>query len=174
MKVLIIVAQENYQDHEYMVPKMILEKEGIETITASKQKGICQGSLGGSTEAELSLSEVNIEEYIAIIFVGGSGAIRYQQDGEVNKIIQNCIEKNKILAAICIAPTILAYSGILQGKKATVWNNDNQQSKLLEEKGVQYTNEDVTVDGKIITANGPHAAEQFGKTILKLLKKSRP
>lgn len=174
MKVLIIVAQENYQDHEYMIPKMILEKEGIETITSSKEGGICQGSLGGSTEAELSLSKVKVEEYSGIIFVGGMGAVKYQQDQEAQKIIQEAIEKKKILSAICIAPTILAHSGALEGKKATVWNGDNQQSKLLEEKGAQYTGEDVTVDGKIVTANGPLAAEQFGKSILDLLKQSRP
>jgi protease I len=41
---------------------------------------------------------------------------------------------------------------------------------LLEKKGVKYTGRNVEVDGKIVTANGPEAAEEFGKAILKLLE----
>ncbi len=169
-KALFIVAQEGYQDHEYGAPKEILEKAGIEVITASKKAGICKGRFGSIIQAALSLAEVKVKNYDLVVFIGGPGAVKYQQDGEAHKIAQETVRLGKILAAICIAPIILAYAGVLKGKKATVWNEDGQQGKVLEKNGAIFTNEKVTVDGRLITANGPAAAEEFGKRILILIQ----
>ena len=88
------------------------------------------------------------------------------------KIAQQAVEQNKILGAICIAPSILANAGVLKNKKATVYPSE---SSNLKTKGAIYTTEDVTRDGNIITANGPAAAQDFAETItqalLELIKK---
>jgi len=170
MKALMIIAQENYQDHEYNDTKKILEDANVEIITSSESVGLCKGAFGATTEATVALSEVNVSDYDAIIFIGGSGAKNYQKNVQAHLTAQEAINRNKLLAAICIAPTILAYAGVLDGKKATVWNEDNQQSKILEENGSIFVDETVVVDGKIITANGSPAAEQFGKKILEMLQ----
>ena len=82
------------------------------------------------------------------------------------------MEKQKILAAICIAPAILAKAGVLEGKNATVWSSvlDKGPIKILEENGANYVEKDVVVDGNIITANGPQAASEFGRKIVEILK----
>ncbi len=169
MKALFIVAQQGYQDLEYGVPKQILEQAGIKTVTASKVRGVARGKIG-STMAELALKEVRVEEYEVIIFVGGPGAVRYQQDKEAWRIAQETVEKGRLLGAICIAPTILAYAGVLKGKKATVWNEDGEQEPLFKKMGITYTGKAVTQDGMIITANGPGAARDFGKKIVDVLQ----
>jgi protease I len=167
---LFIVAQNGYQDYEYGIPKKILEDAGINTITASKEVGPCKGSHGGTTEATISLAEINVDNYDTIIFIGGPGATAYQHDVQAHLTAQESINRNKILAAICIAPTILAYADVLEGKKATVWNEDNKQAEILTKNGAIFTDQPVVTDGKIITANGPPAAEEFGKKILELLQ----
>jgi protease I len=169
-KALFIIAQNGFQDHEYSAPKKILEEAGVEVITASREKGRCRGKFGLETEATVSLEEVNVDEYDAIVFVGGPGAIAYQHDVQAHLTAQEAINRKKVLAAICIAPTILAYAGVLEGKKATVWNGDGQQKEILEKNGAIFTGESVTVDGRIITANGPPAAEEFGRKILDCLR----
>jgi protease I len=170
-KALLIVAQEGYQDHEYGETKKVLEEGGVEVITASKEVGPCQGSFGSSTEATVALAEVNVDDYDAIVFIGGSGASVYQHDVQAHLTAQEAINRNKILAAICISPTTLAYAGVLEGKKATVWDDGQRtQAKILEDNGATYLAEDVVVDGNIITANGPPAAEKFGQAILEKLK----
>lgn len=171
MKSLFIIAPTGFQNKEYSVPKEILETAEIEVITASKTGGTAKSSSGATVQATHNLSQVQVSDYDAIVFIGGPGAVIYQHDYEAHKIAQDAFNQNKILAAICIAPTILAHAGVLQNKKATVWNGDSQQGKLLQSKGANFTNESVTVDSKIITANGPDAAEEFGKKILRLLTK---
>ncbi|MEK6938791.1 MAG: DJ-1/PfpI family protein [Nanoarchaeota archaeon] len=170
MKAVFVIAHRGYQDLEYAIPKKILEEAGIEVVTASKSGGTCVGKLGGMVKESISLADIKVDQYVAVVFIGGPGAVSYQQDSEAHKLAQEALSNHKWLAAICIAPTILAYSGVLKGKKATVWNTDVRQEEVLRTNGAKYTGEKVTVDGKIITANGPEAAEEFGKTLVKLIK----
>ena len=78
--------------------------------------------------------------------------------------------KGRVIAAICLAPVILANAGILNHKKATV---AGKEAKTIEEKGAEYMGPGVTVDGNIVTANAPKQSKLFGQTIGKLLK-NRP
>jgi protease I len=66
------------------------------------------------------------------------------------------------VAAICIAPVILAKAGLLTHKKATVFSSEIE---TIEELGAYYTGMDVTVDGNIITAYGPQSTLRFAKRI---------
>lgn len=174
MKALLIIAFENYQDLEYGKTREELEKAGIEVEVASERLGEAKGKLGGRVPVDLVLKDVDVKNYDAVVFIGGSGAVLYQNNSEAHRIIQDAKRENKFLAAICIAPTILAYAGALEGKKATVWSTpfEKRPIKILEENGAEYVSENVVTDGKIITANGPEAAEEFGKKIAESLLKS--
>lgn len=164
--VLLIIAQNGFRDEEYFKPKQILEEAGYKVVTASKQKGIARGKLGGTTQADIGLSDVNVDEYGAVVFVGGPGAADYFTDKTALSLAKEAYEKNKVVGAICIAPGILARAGILKGKKATVYPSELE---TLKDSGAICINRSVVVDGKIVTADGPDAAEAFGKEIVKLL-----
>ncbi len=170
MKILFIIAQEGFQDHEFGAPKKILEEASYELVICSKEVGKCKGAFGLEVEATISIDEVNVSDYEGVVFVGGPGAYKYQQDVQAHLTAQEAVNREKVLGAICIAPTILAYAGVLEGKKATVWNEDGKQQAVLEKNGAEFVDEPVVVDGRIVTANGPQAAEEFGNKLLELLK----
>ncbi|MEW5760952.1 MAG: DJ-1/PfpI family protein, partial [Candidatus Thermoplasmatota archaeon] len=113
------------------------------------------------------VEDIKIEDYDGIIFVGGSGAESYFSNKKALEIAKEGYEKNKVVGAICIAPAILANAGILKAKKATVWNG--KYKEILKKGGAIYTGEPVTIDGKIVTANGPQSASSFGKKIVEVL-----
>jgi len=168
--VLLIIAP-NFRDEELFDTKDVLEQAGLTTVIASKTAGTKKGMLGGTAEAEIAISKVNVANYKAIVFIGGSGSSVYFNDATALKIAKEAASKNKVTAAICIAPVILANAGILQGKKATVWDDEeNTYSSKIEEKGAIYTDKDVEKDGNIITANGPEAAKKFGNAIVSALR----
>ena len=75
--------------------------------------------------------------------------------------------KGKVVAAICIAPRILANAGLLEGVKATCYESETEAIKKL---GADFQPNDVVRDGKFVTANGPHAATDFGKAIAQALE----
>jgi len=172
MEALFIIAERNFRDEELLNPKEIMEKAGIKVEIASKTSGIKTGVLGAKASA-LSFSEIYIEKYKAVIFVGGPGSQQYFDDKEAIEIAKKAYEMDRIVAAICLAPVILANAGILEGKKATVWNTPHDKSciAMIEEKGAVFSGENVVQDGRIITASGPSAARAFGEKIVKAIKR---
>jgi protease I len=170
-KVLFIIAQNGFRDEEFFIPAEVLENNGIHVTVASIESGMCHGSLSGKVEAEISVSEARIKDYDCLAIAGGPGAKALKDFPEVISIIRDAEKNKKLIAAICIAPTILAEAGILKGKRATVWNTDKQQGKFIESKGAKYTGKEVEVDGDIITADGPMAAGPFGNAIVESLNR---
>jgi len=165
-----IIAEKNFRDEELFEAKEELEKRGFSCVIASKTAGEKKGALGGRAKAELSLKQVDVSQYNAIIFVGGQGAQQYFNDSEALSLARKALEKGKIVAAICIAPVILANAGILKGKEATVFQGNEA---MIENKGATYARRNVVVSGKVITACGPNAAREFGTEVAKAIKLNR-
>lgn len=167
-KALIILAHTGYQDIEYAGTRSALENAGKEIVIGAVETGTCTGSLGGNEEATVALRDVNVADYSHIAFIGGPGAVFLATDPDALKIANEAYRTEVPLGAICIAPVILAKARVLSGKRATVWNEDGQQQEVLETYGAEYTGETVTIDGKIVTGNGPAAAEEFGRMLVAL------
>lgn len=166
---LLILAQHGYQDFEYATTRKQLESAKFLITVASFKAGVCTGGLDGKEKASIGLKDVNVVLYDVIAFIGGPGASSFFTDPEAHRIAREALQQGKILGAICITPVILARAGVLKGKRATVWDSGGEQAAFLLDGGAQYTGENVTVDGKIVTANGPQAAEEFGRVIVGLI-----
>ena len=160
---LLIIAKNGYQDHELDGVRSALKEEGISVTLASTEAGQCTGKLGGREEATVSLSDIDVGSFDRICFIGGPGAEALKEDSEAVRIASESAQGEIPLGAICIAPLILAEAGVLQGKRATVWDSGGEQAKFLTDHGATYTGESVTRDGLILTGNGPEAAEEFGE-----------
>jgi protease I len=167
---VMIIAPTNFRDEEYQEPRQIIENAGVNVIVASVKPGICYGTYGARAEAERSISDVSASDFDAIIFVGGNGSSVYWDNSDAHRLCREAHQQGKILAAICIAPVTLARAGVLKGRRATVWSGEKDQLSAL---GTEYTGADVEVDGKMITANGPHAAKRFGNKIVEMLGETR-
>jgi len=172
-KILMAVAFKDFRDEEYFIPKEILEKAGFSIDTTSTKKGIAIGSQGGEAIVHMGMDEINLENYEAVIFCGGSGMANELDNQIFHKLAKDFYVNNKTVTAICVAPALLAKAGILEDKKATVWSSalDKSFIKILEENGAIYEDSPVRIDNNIITANGPDAAEEFGKAIKELLSR---
>ncbi|MBI5574107.1 MAG: DJ-1/PfpI family protein [Elusimicrobia bacterium] len=168
-KVVMIIAKDGFRDEEYFQPKEILVKSKVEVVTASSSKGTAKGMLGADAFVDISINEIDVKNYDAVVFVGGVGSSEYWDNATAHKIAQGTIKWNKILAAICIAPVTLARAGLLKNKKATVFSSEADE---LKESGAIYTGKNVEIDGNIVTASGPQSAKEFGKKILEILNKN--
>ncbi|MFT4343607.1 MAG: DJ-1/PfpI family protein [Candidatus Woesearchaeota archaeon] len=172
-KVLSIIAQRGFQDHEYSESKKALEDAGITVITAAPETKPAIGKFETEIIPDKALHEINYENYDAIITIGGPGALSLGDHLEYFKIITQANNAGKVIGAICIAPVLLGKAGLLKLRRATVWNADGMQSAIIERDGAQYTGETVTTDGNIITADGPASAKIFGEAIAKALLKTK-
>jgi len=172
-KIAIIIAFKNFRDEEYFDTKEILENNGFKTKTFSNEKGTAIGKFGGEVLINQTLNDLDIKDFDAIVFVGGSGAISFLNNIDSYNLIKKANENKKIIAAICIAPVILAQAGILKNKKATVWssNMDKSAIKILKENKAIFKEDLAISDENIITAKGPEAINDFAKEIIDKLNK---
>ncbi|MBU0586567.1 DJ-1/PfpI family protein [Candidatus Micrarchaeota archaeon] len=168
-KVLIVIAHKEFQDYEFVGTVKELKNADIEFDVVSTQAGTCTGSGGTEVEAK-GLESLEFNDYQAVAYIGGPGTIDVRADERFVELAKEFMDNGKVVAAICWAPTILAKAGVLKGKKATVWLGEDPEyetstSEVLKNYGAEFVNESVVENGKIITANGPQAASEFGKKI---------
>ena len=168
--VLMVIAPDQFRDEEYSRPKEVLEGLGARVVTASVAPGPCRGKLGMLARATVALNEVVPEEYDAIVFIGGAGASVFFDDLDAHRLAKTMHAARKVVAAICIAPSILARAGLLSHRNATAFASQRDD---LVAHGAVWTGAEVQVDGSIITANGPATAQDFGLAIADLLGLSR-
>jgi len=170
--VAMVVAFEGYQDKEFEVPKGRFEEAGFVVETVSYFAGSATGSLGGRAKVDLLLEDAvkKVDQYAAVVFVGGPGSVFYHKEKLAHKFAQEAAAKGKVVAAICLAPFTLANAGVLKGVKATAWTGGEFTSDRLAAEGAYFRDEPVVVENRIVTANGPAAAEEFARTIIQLLK----
>jgi len=165
-KAVMIIAQNNFRDEELLKPKEVLEKNGVIVTVASSSLKESTGMLGAKVKPDILFTNINVADYDAVIFVGGSGASEYWDNPTAHKIANEANNAKKIVGAICIAPVTLAKAGLLKDKKATTFSSTINDIKSA---GAKYTGAEVEIDGNIITASGPAAAQKFGETIVKAL-----
>lgn len=170
-RILIIIAQENFRDEELNEPRRLLTAAGHEVIIASEQPGPCKGMLGMDTTADLSFADAKaqLDTFDLVVMVGGSGAPKLAENPDVIALLQQAKASAKPMGAICISPIVFAKAGVLEGKKATVFKTPDSPQQLAQ-GGATYVEEKVVVDGKLVTADGPHSATDFGRALLKLLE----
>jgi len=167
MKILIAVAPEKFRDEELTVPLAAFRKAGIAADIASTRCGSCTGMMGAKTTATLTFDEVDPGQYGGLVIIGGSGSQTHLwKNGRLVQLVKNFHDSGKVVASICLAPVVLARAGILKGKKATCFESPDSLREM-KGGGAVLVSKPVVVDGTVITANGPSAAQEFADSILR-------
>jgi len=165
--VLMVIAPQNFRDEEYKEPFDLFTKSGIKVTTASIDTLPAKGMLGMVIKPDLTLEQITPDSFDALVIVGGSGCQVLWDNKTLHGIVASFNKTGKTVAAICIAPVVLARVGILKDIKATAFSTVKDE---IVKCGGQYTGNGVEVVGNIVTGSGPQAAKDFADAILERLK----
>ncbi len=115
--------------------------------------------------ADVTLDDAVKQKYDMIVLPGGlPGADHLDQDPRILGLLKEMSETDRYTAAICAAPKVLASAGLLDGKNATSF-----PGVLDAVDGVNYSEEAVVQDGKLITSRGPGTAMDFALALIENL-----
>ncbi len=170
-KILYLIAQNNFRDEEYFEPREIFQRAGHLVATASVEAKTCHGMLGRTVVANFAIGDVKPQLFDALVIAGGSGARDLAKNPVVLSVVSSFDTIGKPIAAICLAPEILAKAGVLKGKKATVFHDSLNSDSIntLKANGAKFLPDPIVRDGRILTAKGPQFAKHFGEEFLKLI-----
>ncbi|MCT1401039.1 DJ-1/PfpI family protein [Paenibacillus sp. p3-SID867] len=122
---------------------------------------------------EVTLDSVKVEDYDALAIPGGFEEAGFYNDGydsRFSKIIQEFHEQGKWIATICVAALTLGKAGVLEGRKATTYDHPTSIRKSqLREFGAHVVDEQIVVDGNLITSCNPATAFDVAFTLLEKL-----
>lgn len=177
-KILMVIAPDQFRDEELHVPRQAFEAQGWVVDTVSTKTGDVQGMLGAVEPVRQNLdfarAQVDQKAYDAVVVVGGMGSPEYLwEDASLHAILNTLAAQNRVVSAICLSGAVLAKAGLLQGKRATVWEMP-ESLEALKAGGCTYTGEPVTVDGNLVTANGPDAAQAFAQSVIDRVNALQP
>lgn len=109
-----------------------------------------------------SLKEINVNDYDGVILPGGMPGTNYlREDAKVIETVKTFAKSDKLVAAICAAPTVLGFAGVLEGKNASCY--PGMEDGLC---GAKVNTKEVNADGNIITSRGLGTAIPFALAII--------
>lgn len=161
-----VFLADGFEIIEALAPIDMLTRAGIDVKTVGVTGSLVSASCGVTVATDMTVDEFDFYDVEAIVLPGGMpGTLNLDSNSVVQKTIDNAININVPVCAICAAPSILGQKGVLEGKEATCFPG-------FEEKlsGAIISDEYVVTDGNIITARGAGVCIEFGLEIVKKLK----
>ncbi len=160
-----VFLAEGFEEIEALCPTDLLRRAGKEVKLIGVETMEVTGSHQIRVQADLSASDLPFEDLEAVILPGGlPGTLNLESSPVVQKVIDYCVEKGVLIAAICAAPSILGHKGLLKGKSVT-----SAPAFQKELTGGTLSAEYVVLDGTILTARGMGVSTQFGLKLVELL-----
>jgi putative intracellular protease/amidase len=134
-----------------IAPLLMLLKDKALLHTFSVDEKIVTSYSGLRVEAEVLLADVEPSNVDLLVIPGGEPKV-YRDRRDIQEFIQMVNMNERPIAAICGGPEFLAQAGILRGLRIAHGHDPEYASQVFKDSII--TEEDVIVEGTIITARG--------------------
>lgn len=157
---------DGFEEVEAISPIDMLKRAGAEVKTVGVTGKSVTGAHAITVEADLTEQEVRLGPDVeAVILPGGMpGTLNLEKSEKVKEAVRFAAENEKLVCAICAAPSILGHMGLLNGKEAIAYPGFEKDLY-----GASISERFVVRDGCFITAKGAGVAVDFGLEIVRAL-----
>ena len=167
MKRAVIITGPNFQDEEFTYPYYRLLEEGYSVDVATPDKVVVYGKYGVPAKPTIDTKDLKASNYDLVILPGGFEAPdRLRLRKEVLGFVKEMHDNGKLVAAICHGPWICISAGIIKGKRATGYMSIADD---IRNAGATYLEEDVVIDGNLITSPHYRNNGDFMKAVIKTM-----
>jgi protease I len=162
-KKIAFVAADGVEQIELTEPWEAVKKEGAEPELLSLEDGQIQGfehlDHGDKFDVDKTVADANPDDYAALVLPGGVANPDFLRvDDDVRKFVRSFFEAGKPVAAICHGPWTLIDAGVAKGATLTSWPTLKTD---LENAGANWVDEEVHVDGGLVTSRKPDDLPAF-------------
>jgi protease I len=162
-----VLAENLYQEMELWYPVYRFREAGAEVkIIGSGTSRTFTSKHGYPVTVDASVDEVRAEDFDAVIIPGGYAPDLMRRRPSMVHFVRRAYEEGKVVAAICHAGWMLCSAGVLPGKTATCFSSIKDD---LIHAGANYVDEEVVVDGNLITSRFPDDLPAFCREVIRAL-----
>lgn len=166
---LYMMLADGFEETEAVAALDIIRRAEIDIKTVGIGGRSILGAHKITVLADLEISETDFSDISGIILPGGMpGTLNLEKNEKVRELILECDKENKLIAAICAAPSILGNMGLLNGKRVTCF--PGFEDTLT---GAKVSDDLVCRDKNVITGKGAGAALCFGAEIADYFKEGK-
>ena len=170
-KRVLILATDGFEQSELMEPKAALEAAGFETVLASPKAGVIKGwkdqNWGDSVPVDALIADVAESDFDALLLPGGQmNPDLLRMDEAAIDLVEDFNAAGKPIAAICHGPWLLVEADILEGRTVTAWPSVRTD---LSNAGANVVDQEVAVDGNLITSRKPDDIPAFSQALIDML-----
>ncbi len=161
MASVLVPLADGFEEIEALAVIDILRRAACRVVIAGLQPGPAVSARGVSINPDTTIDAVSSADFDAIVLPGGQpGTDNLNADTRIHCLLLEFSGAGKVIGAICAAPSVLASTGILNGRQATSYPTYSERLA-----GAQYENVPVVSDGTVITSQGPGTAIAFALTL---------
>ena len=164
-KVLVPLA-DGFEEIEAVTVVDVLRRGGVEVVTASIHDRLeVRGAHGMNIAADRQFDEAQRDSYDAIVLPGGGGcAETFRQFKPLHERLLRQHDENRLICAICAAPTVLEAAGVLDEETEVTC-----YPSCRDDLNRPWVPAPVVQDGTVITGQAPGTATLFALVVLQAL-----
>jgi protease I len=174
-KKIAVLATDGFEQAELLEPVKALRAAGATVQVVSPKGGEIQGmvhhDVGQKVKVDLELSQARPENFDALVLPGGvvnPDTLRINK--EAVAFVKHFVTAKKPIAAICHGPWTLVEADAVRGRKVTSWPSLKTD---LHNAGAEWVDQEVVVDGNLVTSRKPDDLPAFNRAFIGLLAKER-
>jgi protease I len=166
-KRVIILVEQMYNEFEFWYPYYRLKEAGVEVVvvgSGSAEEYTAKSGL--PCRVDTSAEQVSAADFDGIIIPGGYAPDHMRRHPSMVNLVKDLFQAGKVVAAICHAGWMLASSEIVKGRTVTSFFSIKDD---LVHAGANWVDQEVVVDGRLITSRKPDDLPAFMKAIIEAL-----
>ena len=157
-----VFLADGFEETEALATLDVMRRAKLDVLTVGVTGELVTSSHKVTVKADIMPDKIDLDNIEGVVLPGGMpGTLNLEKADCVINTVKYCYDNDKIVAAICAAPSILGHLGMLKGRKATCFPGFE-----TELEGADYTAAHTETDGKIITAKGAGCSIEFGHAIV--------
>lgn len=162
-----VLVEEIYEDLELWYPTLRLRETGAEVkIVGPKAGEVYKSKHGYPAKADLSMDNVNAADFDALVIPGGYAPDKMRRHPAMLNFVRAMHEAGKPIAFICHAGWVPISAGIVRGRTVTSVSAIKDD---LVNAGARWVDQEVVVDGNLITSRTPPDLPAFCRELIKVL-----
>lgn len=172
-KRIAILATNGFEESELSEPKRHLESKGwtVEIVSPEPRsiKAWAKKDWGKEYPVDRDLDAASAKDFDALVIPGGViNPDKLRIDEQAIAFIKDFFDQDKPVAAICHGPQLLINAKVVNGRTMTSVENISQD---LKNAGARWVDEEVVVDGKLVTSRTPKDLPTFNQKIAEVFER---